>query len=107
MDAYGNPIGTHFGGPTWLANDGSKVVGSLKERADSPDRDAIPWLLLTAKPEGRGIFGNITFIQRIHTKGGKPPATGCDDSHSGSEVRVPYEAVYYFYGPEGDASQSD
>lgn len=106
QDAYAEQIGTHFGGPTWLANDGSKVVGTLKERVAAPDANAIPWLLLTAKSEGTGILGNVTFIQRLHTKGGKAPATGCDEAHVGSEVRVSYEADYYFYGPEGGSSES-
>ena len=91
-------IGVHYGGPTWEGNDGSKVVGEVKERADTPDADAIPWLLLNVKStEGDGIFGNVTAIHRVETVGGKAPAIGCDADYVDEEVRVPYTAVYYFY----------
>lgn len=38
----GEKIGKHYGGPTWEANDGSKVVGKVQARADAPDASAIP-----------------------------------------------------------------
>lgn len=98
FDQAGQTIGTHYGGPTWEGNDGSKVVGAVKERADAPDADAIPWLLLDIKStEGDGIFGQVSAIHRLETVGGKAPATGCDADHVDEEVRVPYTAVYYFY----------
>src|SRR5437660_12250418 len=48
-DPGGKQLGTHFAGRTWQANDGSKVVGEVAERADAPGGQAIPWLLLKAK----------------------------------------------------------
>jgi hypothetical protein len=60
--------------------------------------DWIPWLLLTAiDHQGDGAFRNISSIQRLQTKGGKPPASGCDAAHKGQESRSHYTAVYYFY----------
>jgi len=98
LDDKAENIGKHYAGPTWEANDGSKVVGQVTERANSADRNAIPWLLLTAKShEGNGIFSRVTSIQRVNTVGGKPPSTGCDSSHQGDQVRVNYEADYYFF----------
>ncbi len=95
----GKKIGKHYGGPTWEANDGSMVVGQVKERANSPDKRAIPWLLLTAKShQGNGIFSRVTSIQRVDTVGGQAPNRGCDQSHNGAQVRVNYRANYYFYG---------
>jgi hypothetical protein len=44
-DAQGTWIGKHYAGPTWEAADGSKVVGAVKAKVDSPDAGAIPWLL--------------------------------------------------------------
>jgi len=97
FDASGKKVGKHYGGPTWEANDGSKVIGEVKGRFDSPD-GAIPWLLLAAKKtEGTGAFGKVTNVQRILTEGGKAPASGCDSAHSGSEIRVNYSATYLFY----------
>jgi len=95
----GQPFGHHFAGPTWEAKDGSRVVGKPLALAPSPDTRSIPWLLLEAvHHEGQGSMTEVLTIQRLNTKGGKPPAAGCDLSHIGSETRVPYQADYYFYG---------
>ena len=92
------PAGRHFGGTTWESTDGSKVVGAKLQQADAPDTNAIPWLLLrSASVSGSGIFGKTSFIQRINTKGGKPPSLPADRTHLGQEVQVPYTAEYYFY----------
>lgn len=95
--ADGAKLGVHYAGPTWEANDGSKVVGKMKASA-TPSSDAIPWLLLdVTSAEGSGIFGKITAVQRLATDGGKAPADGCALASLGKEVRVPYKAVYRFY----------
>jgi len=99
FDESGKAIGHHFAGPTWQLNDGSAVTGKVAARFDSPDKDAIPWLLLTAVDHsGSGLMNNVTHVQRLNTKGGKAPAAGCDGSHVGDETRVPYTADYFFYG---------
>ena len=96
----GQKIGKHYAGPTWEANDGSKVVGDVLKKADAPRTGAVPWLLLKAKTnEGTGKFASVTYIQRVDTDGGLAPACGCDQAHVKTEVRVPYTANYYFYAP--------
>jgi len=40
FDGRGRKIGRHYGGPTWEANDGSKVVGEVKGREPSTDTNA-------------------------------------------------------------------
>jgi hypothetical protein len=99
FDGDGKSVGRHYAGPTWKHNDGSEVTAKVAARQDSPDADAIPWLLLTASGHsGSGILSRVTTIQRIHTKGGQPPAAaGCDDSHRGDESKSAYTADYYFY----------
>jgi uncharacterized protein DUF3455 len=100
FDSQNKVIAKHFAGPTWKHNDGSEVVGKVSARADSPDANAIPWLLLTAASHtGDGAFAKVTFIQRLHTKGGQPPQTGCDDAHRNAETKSAYSADYYFYAP--------
>jgi hypothetical protein len=100
FDTAGHRVGKHYGGPTWEANDGSKVVGAVKASDDGPDSTAIPWLLLVAKStSGPGAFSRIQSIQRINTVGGKAPAGGCTEAQAGKEARVPYKATYYFYVP--------
>jgi hypothetical protein len=94
----GKELGKHYAGPTWEANDGSKVVGEVVARDPGPDPAAIPWLLLRAKQtSGNGVFSAVQFIQRVHTVGGKAPPTGCSEQYAGTEVRVAYSADYYFY----------
>ncbi len=91
-------IGRHYAGPTWEAQDGSRVVGAVVAHEDAANATAIPWLLLRAKSTaGEGLFAGTTFIQRLHTDGGQPPATGCDAEHAGQEAHIPYQADYYFY----------
>lgn len=97
FDANGKRIGKHFAGPRWEANDGSRIVGTAKERADAPQADAIAWVLLTAKSEGgQGVFSKITSVQRVNTVGGVAPQSGCSESTIGTVVRMPYTADYYF-----------
>jgi hypothetical protein len=98
-DSHGTVIIKHYAGPTWHHNDGSEVVGKVVARQDAPDATDIPWLLLTAASHsGNGVLTNVTSIQRIHTKGGQPPSSGCNDSHRGTESKSPYSADYYFFG---------
>src|SRR5213596_1867964 len=42
---YNGKVGTHYVGPTWESNSGSKVIGA-RLFGCSPDPDSIPWLLL-------------------------------------------------------------
>ena len=98
LDARGNPAGRHYAGPHWEALDGSKTLGSVKQRADAPLAGAIPWLLLAARPTGpQGLFSPITSIQRVNTRGGVAPAAGCGPQTAGASARVAYTADYHFY----------
>jgi len=101
FDKEGRLFGKHFAGPSWQANDGSRVVGKAVANAPSPDPDSIPWLLVTIlSHDGSGVLSRVTTVQRLNTKGGNAPASGCDASHVGQEIREPYSADYRFYGPK-------
>ena len=98
VDGKGKPIAKHFAGPTWQAEDGSKVVGEVLTSTPSPHRDAIAWLVVRAKShEGTGEMADVSYIIREATTGGMPTAAGCDQSHLGAEMRVPYRATYLFF----------
>lgn len=98
LDEKGQVLGRHFAGPTWEANDKSAVTGKMIAHADSPEKDAIPWLLLAAVDHsGNGLMSKVSYIQRLNTRGGKAPAAGCDEAHIGAETRVSYTADYLFY----------
>jgi len=97
FDARGNKTGKHYAGPHWESTDGSKIFGSVKERADAPT-GAIPWLLLSAKSVGPdGAFSKVTSIQRVNTVGGVAPAAGCSQAVAGTSARINYTADYYFF----------
>ena len=101
-DQRGNVIGQHYAGPTWKSTDGSTVTGRLAAKADSPELDAIPWLLVAATGHaGNGVFNQVSSIQRIHTHGGlAPAAASCDASKQNTEAKSSYTADYYFYEPK-------
>jgi Protein of unknown function (DUF3455) len=100
FDDHGKLIITHFGGPTWQAMDGSRVVGHLVDFV-TVDASAIPWVLLSATttpgPDGDRLVAT-TFVQRIATTGGlAPPAAECNAATAGAVAEVPYTADYYFW----------
>jgi Protein of unknown function (DUF3455) len=102
----GKLIITHFGGPTWQAMDGSKVVGRLDAPPVIVDSTAIPWLRLAAASTAAGPDGDrlvaTTYIQRIATTGGlAPPAAECNAATAGTVAEVPYTADYYFWKRTG------
>ena len=101
----GKLVGTHSGGPTWTARDGSSVVGRRIDGV-TVDPTAIPWLLLQAASTSPGADGDrlagTAWIQRINTVGGlAPAATTCTTEHAGETVEVPYTADYVFWKATG------
>jgi hypothetical protein len=98
FDARGKMVGKHYAGPSWESSDGSKIAGTVKERSDAPQADAIPWLLLATKAIGaQGAFSKFTSVQRLNTVGGMAPKAGCTQAAAGTSVRIPYSADYYFW----------
>jgi hypothetical protein len=95
VDARGQAFGTHGAGPFWQAADGSRIEGTVKQRADAPNAGAIPWLLLAARSTALdGTLRDVTSVQRINTVGGVAPAGECT---AGAVARVPYTADYRFF----------
>ena len=97
-DSTNGKVGTHSAGPTWqLTGTTDSIFGahfSTPKIAPSGDPASIDWLLLTLKKEPTGIFANVSYIQRIATKGGKAPSlapTSITDT-----IDVQYTAVYRF-----------
>jgi len=98
FDGRGRKVGRHYAGPHWESVDGSKVLGTVKERADAPVAGAIPWLLLTAKSVGpAGAFSRVTSVQRVNTGGGVAPTSDCSQETVGTPARIDYTADYYFF----------
>jgi hypothetical protein len=98
FDEAGKKVGKHFAGPTWEANDGSKLTAKLVEKAPAPKGSDIPWLLLKATAhKGRGVLSRAEYVQRVDTQGGVAPAKA-DKAQEGKTVRVDYKATYIFFG---------
>ena len=103
-DSYFGEIGSHYVGPTWESKSGSKVEARrVQGTGCTPDPTAIAWLLLSKfRTEGAGIFSKVTFIQRVNTTGGLPPAA--PGAFDGEITESAYTAEYYFYRAENPAS---
>lgn len=100
FDGSGRLIGRHGAGPFWRHEDGSGFTGSVLARADAPRAHAIPWLLLSARTEGRaGVFERVSSVQRLNTVGGMAPSAGCTASTLGQQVRMAYRADYVMFAP--------
>ena len=96
---------------TWQYRDTSRVWAkihandpiTLKKGAVTVDTSAIAWLLLDRVgsldgPTGGDKLTDTTFVQRLNTKGGLAPATGCSSlTDVGNTAFVPYTADYFFY----------
>ena len=77
-------------------DDGSSISGIVRAAEASPG--ALPWTLSQAQSLGEtGIFANVSSMQRVNTRGGLPPASGCNADNDGAESRVAFNADYYFY----------
>jgi hypothetical protein len=98
-DAAGHVVGQHGEGPAWESTDGSRIVGSVRQKVEAPAPGAIPWLLLETTPAGpkKGAFTKFLHVQRVATSGGVAPAGGCSAATVGQVERVPYEAQYWFF----------
>jgi hypothetical protein len=99
-----------FGNATWQSSfDTSKVwaqtlhsvVAGTEESC--PNTGSIGCLLLQVVgaeegPTGGKLLTRTSFIQRLNTKGGSAPATGCSVATDvGKQALVPYTADYYFF----------
>ncbi len=86
----------HYRGPSWQSPaDGSLVTG--KAVATVPSPGTIAQLLIEAvSNRGDGVFGTVSYVQRLATAGGVAPEGACTD---GATQSVPYRAVYRFFTP--------
>jgi hypothetical protein len=93
FDKAGKAVGRHFAGPTWEWSNHSQVTGKMMTSAPRPDADSIAWHLPVATGHsGGGVLAHVANIQRLHPKGGKAPAGGCDAADEGQETSAAYSA---------------
>ena len=98
FDSQGQIAGKHYAGPVWEYKDGSQVVGRVLNKIDVAPETSISWLLVEiVANKDKGLFSDVSFINRVNTHGGLAPVSGCDSNHLGAEKRVAYTANYIFY----------
>jgi uncharacterized protein DUF3455 len=94
LSKHGRAVALHSKGPVWTSTVDGSTVGAAAV-ANSPKADAIPQLLLKANLNtGDGVFGKVTYIQRLNTRGGVAPAGTCA---AGAQTAVKYSADYAFW----------
>lgn len=96
-DRSGRTVGKYYGPPaTWESSDGSRVTGT--QMATSPAAAGIPLQLVKANPAvGKGAMSDVTYIQRLATKGGAAPSLPCDAGNNARKEVVKYQADYLFW----------
>jgi hypothetical protein len=101
LDRNGKNIAAYSGPPaTWSHVDGSGVVGSQIAIAPVIGATNLPMQLSTGTPgAGAGVLQNVSYIQRIKTKGGQDFSKACTQSDLGDKLTLPYQADYIFWKP--------
>ena len=104
---------THFFSPnpdeggvvraTWEDSVDTSFVWARAVAQATVDPKAITWVKLETAgtdvgPTGGDTLAKTTFVQRVNTRGGLAPATGCSlPTDIGTKRFVPYKADYFFY----------
>ena len=99
IDRAGKTVGSYSGPPAlWTHTDGSTVVGTQLAVAPSLGGNNIDQQL------SKGIAGmsvgamqDVTYIQRINTKGGTGFSKACEAVDVGDKLTLPYQADYIFW----------
>jgi hypothetical protein len=98
-DEQGQPVARHGANFSFEHMDGSRLVGSVAAH-DEVGND-LYWLLISTKSFGNGVLGGVRYVQRVNTKGGRPPER-CSTGQLDRVLRVPFSAEFVFYKPQQD-----
>lgn len=104
-DSSGQVVAHHGADYSFEHIDGSHLLGTIVGYDSSPDPGALRWLLLHTRSFGQGVFASVSYVQRIDTQGGMPPA-GCTPDQLNQILRVPFTARFIFYTPHRDPGTS-
>lgn len=99
LDRTGKTVIAYSGPPaTWAHTDGSSVVGTQLAVAPVVGAGNLALQLSKGAPGiGAGTLQNITYIQRINTKGGLNFTRPCTTADLGTKMTLPYQADYIFW----------
>jgi uncharacterized protein DUF3455 len=97
-DARGQVVGHHGANYSFEHVDGSRLIGTIVGYDSAPTENSLRWLLLRTQSYGQGEFDKMTYVQRVETSGGMPPAQ-CSAEQANQILRVPFSAKFIFYRP--------
>jgi Protein of unknown function (DUF3455) len=99
LDRTGKTVASYSGPPaTWAHIDGSSVVGSQLAVAPVLGATNLPMQLSKGTTgAGAGMLQNVSYIQRIKTKGGLDFSKPCTQAEIGDKMTLPYQADYIFW----------
>jgi len=99
LDRNGKTVVSYSGPPaTWTHMDGSSVVGTQVAIAPVVGSNNLPLQLAKAAPGAvAGAMKNVSFIQRVKTKGGQEFTKACSQADLGDKLTLPYQADYIFW----------
>ena len=98
FDAAGAVVARHGTDFSFEHVDGSRLLGKVAASDSAPSDQDLRWLLLSTRAFGQGAFTGITYVQRVNTKGGIPPAR-CERKQENQVLRVDFSAEFVFYRP--------
>ena len=101
LDRTGKTVAAYSGPPaTWTHADGSSVVGTQLTVAPVIGATNLPMQLSRGTPgTGMGMLQNVSYVQRIKTKGGLDFSKPCTQTEIGDKMTLPYQADYIFWKP--------
>ncbi len=99
LDRTGKTVVKYSGPPaTWTHLDGSSVVGTQVALAPRVGATNLPQQLSTGTPGAApGVLQNVTYIQRVKTKGGQDLSKACTQADIGDKLTTSYQADYIFW----------
>lgn len=97
-DASGKAVIRHGANFSFEHVDGSRLLGSVVDFDESPDPNSLRWLLFSTRSFNQGVLTGVTYVQRVNTNGGMPPAR-CEASQQNRLLRVDFSADFVFYKP--------
>jgi hypothetical protein len=98
LDDSGKVVGRHGANFSFEHADGSRLIGKVQSYDEAPSRTDLRWLLLSTTAYGKGVLDGVTYVQRINTKGGMPPAN-CEAKQRNQLLRVDFSSDFVFYRP--------
>ena len=100
--ASGHDVAAYRSIDQWNSLTDRSSVSAVLRATQQAGADDLPWAYMRAIPASQdGMFAGVTSIQRVNTRGGAAPRTGCSADTAGTEARVPFTAEYYFYKRRG------